>query len=93
MTQLESCSNLKEEVDGHLLAIVDGNLVRGWGDVGVLGGAASLLRLSVRPNPRVLVHHTYHKQRSQLRQVIIRFRFCNQNYQSKVVVYPTIYSS
>ena len=87
MTQLESCSNLKEEVDGHLLAIVDGNLVRGWGDVGVLGGAASFLRLSIRPNPRVLVHHTYHKQRSQLQQVIIRFRFCNQNYQSQVDIY------
>ena len=47
-----------------LLAIVDGDLVRGGGDIGVLGGAAALLRLAVRPNSWVLVHHTYHKQRS-----------------------------
>ena len=59
-----------------LLPIVDGDLVRGGGDIGVLGGAASFLRLPIRPNPWVLVHHTY-KQRSQLRQVI-RFNFCDK---------------
>ena len=85
MMLLESCCStfLDSREVGHLLAIVDGNLVRGWGDVGVLGGAASFLRLSIRPNPRVLVHHTYHKQRSQLWQVI-RLEFCNKNYQPQV---------